>query len=221
LSDIGRRIAIGNFQQLNVIIKGDVDGSVEALSDSLLKLSTEEIEVNILHKAVGPISESDVLLATTSDAIVIGFQVRPTPMAKSLAEREEVEIRLYSVIYNTIDDVKQAMEGLLSPDIEEDIVGNAEVREVFRISKVGTIAGCMVRDGYIKRNNPIRLIRDGIVVYGGDQGGSIKTLKRFKDDVGEVKQGFECGIGIESFNDIQEGDVIESFERKEVKRKLK
>ncbi|MEP2773179.1 MAG: translation initiation factor IF-2 [Fulvivirga sp.] len=216
LDEIGRRLAIGSFKELNVIVKGDVDGSVEALSDSLLKLSTEEIQVNIIHKGVGQISESDVLLASTSDAVIVGFQVRPSGSAKKIAENEEIEIRLYSVIYDAINDVKDAMEGMLDPDVEEVIVGNVEVRDVFKISKVGTVAGCMVIDGYIKRNNPIRLIRDGIVVYSGEMG----QLKRFKDDVNEVKNGYECGISIKNFNDIKEGDVIESYEEREVKRTL-
>jgi translation initiation factor IF-2 len=216
LDEIGRRLAIGNFKQLNVIVKGDVDGSVEALSDSLLKLSTEEIQVSIIHRGVGQISESDVLLASASDAIIVGFQVRPSAAAKRIAEQEEIEIRLYSIIYDAINDVKDAMEGMLSPEVEEVIVGNAEVRQVFRISKVGTIAGCMVTDGYIKRQNPIRLVRDGIVVYAG----KLSSLKRFKDDVSEVKAGFDCGIGIESVNDIRVGDVIESYEQREVKRTL-
>lgn len=216
LDEIGRRLAIGNFKQLNVIVKGDVDGSVEALSDSLLKLSTDEIQINIIHRGVGQISESDVLLASASDAIIVGFQVRPSAAAKRIAEQEEIEIRLYSIIYDAINDVKDAMEGMLSPEVEEVIVGNAEVRQVFRISKVGTIAGCMVTDGYIKRQNPIRLVRDGIVVYAG----KLNSLKRFKDDVSEVKAGFDCGIGIESVNDIRVGDVIESYEQREVKRTL-
>ncbi|MCA6079021.1 translation initiation factor IF-2 [Fulvivirga sedimenti] len=216
LDEIGRRLAIGNFKELNVIVKGDVDGSVEALSDSLLKLSTEEIQVNIIHKGVGQISESDVLLASASDAVIVGFQVRPSNSAKKIAENEEIEIRLYSVIYDAINDVKDAMEGMLDPKVEEVIVGNVEVREVFKISKVGTVAGCMVIDGSIKRNNPIRLIRDGIVVYSGDLG----QLKRFKDDVAEVKNGYECGISIKNFNDIKEGDVIESYEERETKRTL-
>jgi len=216
LDEIGRRLAIGSFKELNVVVKGDVDGSVEALSDSLLKLSTEEIQVNIIHKGVGQISESDVLLASTSDAVIVGFQVRPSSSAKRIAENEEIEIRLYSVIYDAINDVKDAMEGMLDPDVEEVIVGNVEVRDVFKISKIGTVAGCMVIDGYIKRNNPIRLIRDGIVVYSGEMG----QLKRFKDDVNEVKNGYECGISIKNFNDIKVGDVIESYEEREVKRTL-
>jgi translation initiation factor IF-2 len=216
LDEIGRRLAIGNFKQLNVIVKGDVDGSVEALTDSLLKLSTEEIQVAIIHKGVGQISESDVLLASASDAIILGFQVRPSGPARRVAENEEIEIRLYSIIYDAINDVKAAMEGMLAPETEEVIVGNAEVREVFKISKIGTIAGCMVTDGSIKRANPIRLIRDGIVIYAGKLG----SLKRHKDDASEVKTGFDCGIGIDGFNDIKEGDVIESYEQREVKRTL-
>ncbi|HYF67888.1 MAG TPA: translation initiation factor IF-2 [Ohtaekwangia sp.] len=216
LDEIGRRLAIGSFKQLNVIVKGDVDGSVEALSDSLLKLSTQEIQVAIIHRGVGQISESDVLLASASDAVIVGFQVRPSGAAKRLAENEEIEIRLYSIIYDAINDVKAAMEGMLAPETEEVIVGNAEVRDVFKISKVGTIAGCMVTDGSIKRNNPIRLIRDGIVTYQGKLG----SLKRHKDDSSEVKSGFDCGIGIDGFNDINVGDVIESYEQREVKRTL-
>ena len=216
LDEIGRRLAIGSFKQLNIIIKGDVDGSVEALSDSMLKLSTNEIQVNIIHKGVGQISESDVLLASASDAIIVGFQVRPSPTARRLADNEEIEIRHYSIIYDAINEVKDAMEGLLAPETQEVIVGNAEVREVFKISKVGTVAGCMVTDGYVKRNNPIRLIRDGIVLYSG----KLSTLKRFKDDASEVKSGFDCGMGIENFNNIEMGDVIESFETREVKRTL-
>ena len=216
LDEIGRRLAIGSFKELNVIVKGDVDGSVEALSDSLLKLSTEEIQVNIIHKGVGQISESDVLLASASDAVIVGFQVRPSASARKIADNEEIEIRLYSVIYDAINDVRDAMEGMLDPEVEEVIVGNVEVRDVFKISKVGAVAGCMVIDGYIKKNNPIRLIRDGIVVYSGEMG----QLKRFKDDVTEVKSGYECGISIKNFNDIKEGDVIESYEERETKRKL-
>jgi translation initiation factor IF-2 len=216
LDEIGRRLAIGSFKQLNVIVKGDVDGSVEALSDSLLKLSTAEVQVAIIHRGVGQISESDVLLASASDAVIVGFQVRPSGAAKRLAENEEIEIRLYSIIYDAINDVKAAMEGMLAPETEEVIVGNAEVRDVFKISKVGTIAGCMVTDGSIKRSNPIRLIRDGIVTYAGKLG----SLKRHKDDASEVKSGFDCGIGIDGFNDINVGDVIESYEQREVKRTL-
>lgn len=216
LDEIGRRLAIGSFKELNIILKGDVDGSIEALSDSLQKLTTEEVQVNIIHKGVGQISESDVLLATASDAIIIGFQVRPSVAAKRIAETEAVEIRLYSIIYDAINDIKDAMEGMLDPDTEEVIVGNVEIRETFKITKVGTVAGCMVIDGYVKRNNPIRLIRDGIVVYEGEMG----QLKRFKDDVQEVKKGFECGLSIKNFNDIKVDDVVESYETREVKRKL-
>ena len=216
LDEIGRRLAIGSFKELNIIVKGDVDGSVEALSDSLLKLSTEEIQINIKHKAVGQISESDVLLASASDGIVIGFQVRPSAVARKLAEQEEIEIRHYSVIYDAINEIKDAMEGMLAPDFEEVITSNVEVRDVFKISKIGTVAGCMVTDGVIKRKNRIRLVRDGIVIYTGE----IDALKRFKDDVNEVKHGFECGIRIKNFNDVKVGDVIESFEQKEVKRTL-
>ncbi len=214
LDEIGRRLAIGSFKQLNVIVKGDVDGSVEALSDSLLKLSTEKVAVSIIHKAVGQISESDVLLASASDAIILGFQVRPSPSARRIAENEEIEIRLYSIIYDAINEIKAAMEGMLEKEMEEVIVGNAEVREVFKISKIGTVAGCMVTDGYIKRANPIRLIRQGIVVYSGE----MTALKRFKDDAAEVKSGFDCGMSIKNLNDIEVGDVIESYENREVKK---
>jgi translation initiation factor IF-2 len=216
LDEIGRRLAIGDFKELNVIVKGDVDGSIEALSDSLLKLSTEEIQVNIVHKAVGAITEADVNLASASDAIIIGFQVRPTVPARRLAEEEQIDIRLYSIIYKAIDELKSAMEGMLSPDIKEEIVGTAEVRETFKITKVGTIAGCFVTSGYIKRNSKIRVIRDGIVIHEGELG----SLKRFKDDVKEVKNNYECGLNVERFNDIKEGDVIEAYEEKEVARKL-
>lgn len=216
LDDIGRRIAIGNFQQLNVIVKGDVDGSVEALSDSLIRLSTEEIQVNVIHKAVGAISESDITLAAASDAIVIGFQVRPSAAARKIAEKDGVEIRLYSIIYDAIEEVTSAMEGMLSPDIKEEITANVEVREVFKITKVGTVAGCMVKDGKIKRSNKIRLIRDGIVIYSGDLG----SLKRFKEDVKEVSTGYECGLNIHNYNDIKVGDIIEAFEQIEVKKTL-
>jgi len=216
LDDIGRRIAIGNFQQLNVIVKGDVDGSVEALADSLIRLSTEQIQVNVIHKGVGQISESDVILAAASDAIIVGFQVRPSVVARKLAEKEGVDIRLYSIIYDAIEEVKLAMEGLLSPEIKEEIIGLAEVREVFKITKVGSVAGCLVREGKIKRNNKVRLIRDGIVIYTGELG----SLKRFKEDVKEVAQGYECGLNIENFNDIKVGDMIEAFEEVEVKQTL-
>lgn len=216
LEEIGRRKAIGTFHQLNVIVKGDVDGSVEALSDSLLKLSTAEVQVSIIHKGVGQISESDVNLASTADAIIIGFQVRPSNAARKIADQEEIEIRLYSIIYDAINEIKDAMEGLLAPKEEETIVGTVEVREVFKISKVGTIAGCYVTDGSIKRNNKVRLIREGIVVHEGE----ISALKRFKDDVNEVKTNFECGLSLKGFNDIEVGDTIESFEIKEIKRTL-
>lgn len=216
LDDIGRRIAIGNFQQLNVIVKGDVDGSVEALSDSLIRLSTEEIQVNVIHKAVGAISESDITLAAASDAIVIGFQVRPSVAARRIAEKDGVEIRLYSIIYDAIEEVTSAMEGMLSPDIKEEITANVEVREVFKITKVGTVAGCMVKEGKIKRSNKIRIIRDGIVIYSGDLG----SLKRFKDDVKEVAFGYECGLNIHNYNDLKVGDIIEAFEQIEVKKTL-
>ena len=217
LDEIGRRIAIGDFKELNVIVKGDVDGSIEALSDALLKLSTEKIQVNIIHKSVGQISDSDVLLASASDAILIGFQVRPSTSARKLADQEEIEIRLYSVIYDAIDEVKLAMEGMLEPTIEEKVVANVEIREVFKITKVGTVAGCYVLDGKISRNNKIRIIRDGIVVYEGALG----SLKRFKDDVKEVNHGYECGLNVDRYNDIKVGDVIEAYEEVEVKQKLK
>lgn len=216
LDEIGRRIAIGDFKELNIIVKGDVDGSVEALSDSLLKLTTEEVQVNIIHKAVGSITEGDVLLASASNAIIVGFQVRPSMAARKLAEQEQIDIRLYSIIYNAINEIKSAIEGMLSPEIEEKIVSNLEVREVFKITKVGTVAGCMVLDGKIHRNADIRLIRDGIVVYTGKLG----SLKRFKEDVREVGSGYECGLNIDRFNDIKVGDIIESFEVIEIARKL-
>lgn len=216
LDEIGRRLAIGNFKELNLIVKGDVDGSVEALSDSLLKLSTEQIQVNVIHKSVGQISESDVLLASASDAIILGFQVRPSPQARRLAEAEEIDIRLYSVIYKAIEEIKAAMEGLLTPEVEEKIVCNLEVREVFKVTKVGTIAGCMVLDGKITRNTRVRLIRDGVVVYTGE----LASLKRFKEDVKEVSAGYECGLNIQNFNDIKTGDIIEGYEEVEVRRKL-
>lgn len=217
LDEIGRRLAIGDFKELNLIIKGDVDGSIEALSDSLLRLSTEEIQVNIIHKGVGAISEADINLATASDAIVLGFQVRPTLGARKLAEQEQIDIRLYSIIYKAIEEIKAAMEGMLSPDIEEIIKGTAEIRETFNITRIGTIAGCFVTDGTISRNSKIRLIRDGIVIHTGELG----SLKRFKDDVKEVKNNYECGLNIEKYNDIKEGDIIEAYEEVEVARKLK
>ena len=216
LEDIGRRRAIGNFQELNIIVKGDVDGSIEALSDSLLKLSTEEIQVNVIHKAVGAISESDVDLASASDAIIIGFQVRPSQAARRAAEREGVDIRLYSVIYQAIEEVKDAMAGMLAPEIKEEITGSAEVLQTYHISKVGTIAGAIVREGKIKRSNKVRLIRDGIVRYTGELG----SLKRFKDDVKEVLSGYDCGISIAGYNDLKEGDIIEGFEEVEVSRTI-
>lgn len=216
LDEIGRRLAIGDFKELNLIVKGDVDGSIEALSDSLLKLSTDQIQVNIVHKGVGAITENDVNLASASDAIIVGFQVRPSQAARKLAENEQIDIRLYSIIYKAIEEIKSAMEGMLSPEIEEQITGSIEVREVFNITKVGTIAGCFVLEGTISRKNKIRVIRDGIVIHTGD----IKDLKRFKDDVKEVKHGYECGLSIEKFNDIQVGDTLEAFEQVEVARKL-
>ncbi|MGD2033726.1 MAG: translation initiation factor IF-2 [Bacteroidales bacterium] len=216
LDEIGRRIAIGNFQELNVIVKGDVDGSVEALSDSLIKLSTEEIQVNIKHKAVGQISEADILLAAASNAIVVGFQVRPSMGARKLAEKEEIDIRLYSIIYDAIDEIKSAMEGMLSPEIKEEITATLEILEIFKITKVGTIAGCMVKEGKIRRDVKVRVIRDGIVIYTGGLG----SLKRFKDDAKEVVSGQECGLNIENFNDIKVGDILEAFEEIEVKKKL-
>ena len=216
LDEIGRRIALGNFQELNVIVKGDVDGSIEALSDSLIKLSTEEIQVNVIHKAVGQISESDVMLAAASNAIIVGFQVRPSMAARKLAEKEEIDIRLYSIIYSAIEELKAAMEGMLSPEIKEEITATIEIREVFKITKVGTVAGCMVKEGKIKRGNKVRLIRDGIVIYTGD----LASLKRMKDDVKEVATGFECGLNIANYNDIRIGDIIEGFEQVEVKKSL-
>ncbi|MES2417821.1 MAG: translation initiation factor IF-2 [Bacteroidota bacterium] len=216
LDEIGRRLAIGNFKELNLIVKGDVDGSIEALADSLLKLSTEEIQINIIGKAVGQISESDVLLASASDAIIIGFQVRPSPGARKLAEHEQIDIRLYSIIYDAINEIKAAMEGMLAPEFEEKIVANVEIRETFKITKVGTIAGCMVLDGKITRNSKIRIVRDGVVVYTGE----LASLKRFKDDVKEVAKGYECGLNIQNFNNIEVGDIVEAYEQVEVKRKL-
>lgn len=216
LDEIGRRLAIGNFKELNVIVKGDVDGSIEALADSLLKLSNPEIQVNVIHKSVGQISESDVMLASASNAIIIGFQVRPSVSARKLAESEQIDIRLYSIIYDAINELKSAMEGMLAPEFEEKIVGNIEVREVFKIPKVGTIAGCMVLDGKVSRNTKVRVIRDGIVAFSGD----LASLKRFKDDVKEVSSGFECGLSLNGFNDIRIGDIIEGYEQVAVKRTL-
>jgi translation initiation factor IF-2 len=216
LDEIGRRIAIGNFQELNVIVKGDVDGSIEALSDSLIKLSTEEIQVRIIHKAVGQISESDILLAAASNAIVVGFQVRPSMAARKLAEKEEIDIRLYSIIYDAINEIRSAMEGMLSPEIKEEVIATLEIRETFKIDKVGTVAGCFVKDGKIHRNTRIRLIRDGIVVHTGELG----SLKRFKDDVKEVNSGYECGLNIAGYNDIKVGDIIEGYREVEYKKTL-
>ena len=215
LDEIGRRIAIGSFKELNIIVKGDVDGSVEAMSGSLIKLSKETVQVNVIHAAVGQISESDVLLAAASNAIIVGFQVRPSASARRLAEKEEIEIRLYSIIYDAINDIKDAIEGMLEPVMKEEIVASVEVLEIFKISKVGTVAGCVVREGRLQRNTPIRVIRDGIVIYTGKLG----SLKRFKDDVKEVTNGQDCGLNIESFNDIRVGDIVEGYEQVEVKRK--
>ncbi|MBR5564468.1 MAG: translation initiation factor IF-2 [Bacteroidales bacterium] len=216
LEEIGRRIAIGNFKELNVIVKGDVDGSVEALSDSIIKLSTEEVRVNVIHKAVGAISESDILLAAASDAIIIGFQVRPMPSARRLAEKEEIEIRLYSVIYDCINELKSGIEGMLEPEQKEVVAATAEVQETFKISKVGTIAGCIVREGKLQRTAKVRVIRDGIVIYTGELG----SLKRFKDDVKEVHVGMDCGLNIQGYNDIKVGDVVEAYVIEEIKRTL-
>jgi translation initiation factor IF-2 len=216
LEEIGRRIAIGNFKELNIILKADVDGSIEALTDSLIKLSTEEVSVNVIHRAVGAISESDVLLAAASDAIIIGFQVRPSAGARRLAEKEGIEIRLYSVIYDAINEVKDGIEGMLAPEEKEEVTATAEVRETFKISKVGTIAGCMVKEGKLVRAAKVRVIRDGIVVYTGQLG----SLKRFKDDVKEVTSGYDCGLNIDGYNDIKIGDIIEAYTIIEIKRKL-
>ena len=216
LEEIGRRIAIGNFKELNIIVKGDVDGSIEALSDSLIKLSTEEIVVNVIHKAVGAISESDVLLAAASNAIIIGFQVRPSASARKLAEKEDIEIRLYSIIYDAINEVKSGIEGMLAPEEKEEVTATAEVREIFKISKVGTIAGCIVKEGKLARTAKVRVIRDGIVIYAGELG----SLKRFKDDVKEVQSGYDCGLNIAGYNDIKVGDIIEAYEIVKIKRVL-
>lgn len=216
LDEIGRRIAIGNFQELNIIVKGDVDGSVEALSDSLIKLSTPEIQLNIIHKAVGQISESDILLAAASNAIIVGFQVRPSLSARKLAEKEEIDIRLYSIIYDAIEEIRAAMEGMLSPEVKEEIVATLEIRDIFKVTKVGTVAGCYVKEGKITRNTRVRVIRDGIVIYTGELG----SLKRFKDDVREVVGGYECGLNITNFNDLKIGDVIEGYQQVEVKKTL-
>lgn len=216
LEELGRRIALGNFKEINVIVKGDVDGSIEALSDSLINLSTPEIQVNVIHKAVGEISESDIMLAAASNAIIVGFQVRPSQAARRLAESEEIDIRLYSIIYDAIEEMKSAMEGMLSPEIKEEVTATLEVLQVFKISKVGTIAGCLVREGKVKRTNKVRVIRDGIVVYSGELG----SLRRVKDDVKEVSAGLECGLNITNYNDIRVGDVIESYEEIEIKKTL-
>ncbi|GGD18944.1 translation initiation factor IF-2 [Hyunsoonleella pacifica] len=217
LDEIGRRIALGDFQELNIILKGDVDGSVEALTDSFQKLSTEEIQVNILHKGVGAITESDVLLASASDAIIVGFNVRPVGNARDIADKEEIDIRTYSIIYDAINDLKDAMEGMLSPELKEEVTGTAEIRQVFKVSKIGSIAGCMVTNGKIFRNSGVRLIRDGVVVHTGE----LTSLKRFKDDVKEVSKGYDCGMQVKNYNDIKEGDIIEAFHEVEVKKKLK
>ena len=216
LDEVGRRIALGGFQELNIIVKGDVDGSIEALSDSLIKLSTEKIAVNVIHKAVGQISESDVALAAASEAIIIGFQVRPSATARKMAEQQGVDIRLYSIIYDAIEEVKSAMEGMLAPEVKEEVTATLEVRQVYHISKVGTVAGAYVMDGKVQRSNKARLIRDGIVVHTGQ----INALKRFKDDVKEVGTNFECGISLVNYNDIREGDIIETYQEVEVKAKL-
>jgi translation initiation factor IF-2 len=216
LDEVGRRLALGNFHELNVIVKGDVDGSIEALSDSLIKLSTENIQVNVIHKAVGQISESDVSLAAASEAIIIGFQVRPSMQARRVAEQEGVDIRLYSIIYDAIEDVKDAMEGMLAPEVKEEVTATIEVREVFHITKVGTVAGAIVKEGKVKRSDKARLIRDGIVIFTGE----INALKRFKDDVKEVAVNFECGISLQNYNDIKVGDIIESYQEIEVKATL-
>jgi translation initiation factor IF-2 len=216
LEEIGRRLAVGDFKELNIVLKGDVDGSIEALADSLQRLSTEEIQVNIIHKAVGGITDSDVLLASASGAIIVGFQVRPAASARKLAEKEDTEIRLYSIIYDAINDIRDAMSGLLSPDVKEEITCTIEVRETFKISKVGTIAGCMVMDGVITRSTRVRVVRDGVVQYTGELG----SLKRFKDDVREVKKGLDCGLNINNYNDIKVGDIVEGFKEVEVQREL-
>jgi translation initiation factor IF-2 len=222
LDEIGRRLALGTFKELNLIVKGDVDGSIEALSDSLIKLSIDKVQVNVIHKAVGQIIESDVLLASASDAIIVGFQVRPSSGARKIAEKEGVEIKLYSIIYEAIEEVKAAIEGMLEPTKEEKITAQVLVREIFKMSKVGTIAGCYVEEGKISKNSLIRLVRDGIVIYPTKEGSTaeLSSLKRFKEDVKEVKSGFECGLTIKNFNDIKEGDTIEAYEITEVKAKL-
>jgi translation initiation factor IF-2 len=216
LDEIGRRLALGNFKELGVIIKGDFDGSVEALSDSLQKLSTQEVAVNVVHKGVGQITESDVLLATASDAIIIGFQVRPSMQAARLAEQENIEIRTYSIIYDAIDEIKSAMEGLLEPKVEKKTVANIEIRETYKINGVGTIAGCYVLDGKMTRQTKVNLVRDGIVIYTGELG----SLKRYKDDVKEVNAGYECGLTVKNYNDLRVGDILEGYEEVSVKRTL-
>jgi translation initiation factor IF-2 len=217
LAEIGRRIALGQFKELNIILKGDVDGSVEALSSEFSKLSTEEIQINIIHKGVGAITETDVMLASASDAIIIGFNVRPAGNARQLAQKEEIDIRNYAIIYDAINDLKDAMEGMLSPEMKEEITGTAEIREIFKVSKVGTIAGCMVTDGKIFRNSSIRIIREGVVIFTGE----LSTLKRFKDDVKDVAKGYDCGMQIKNYNDIEQLDIIEAFQEVEVKKKAK
>jgi translation initiation factor IF-2 len=217
LAEIGRRIALGQFKELNIILKGDVDGSVEALSSEFSKLSTDEIQINIIHKGVGAITETDVMLASASDAIIIGFNVRPAGNARQLAQKEEIDIRSYSIIYDAINDLKDAMEGMLSPEMKEEVTGTAEIREIFKVSKVGTIAGCMVTDGKIFRNSKIRIIREGVVVFTGE----LATLKRFKDDVKDVAKGYDCGMQIKNYNDIEQLDIIEAFQEVEVKKKMK
>ena len=216
LDEIGRRIALGDFKELNIILKGDVDGSVEALTDSFLKLTTEEIQVNIIHKGVGAITESDVLLASASDALIIGFNVRPMGNARQIADKEEIDIRMYSIIYDAINDLKDAMEGMLSPIMKEEITGTAEIRETFKISKVGTIAGCMVTNGKILRSSGIRLIREGVVVFTGE----LASLKRFKDDAKEVAKGYDCGLQVLNYNDIKVDDIVEGFQEVAIKKKL-
>ncbi|HMG16951.1 MAG TPA: hypothetical protein VK590_15950, partial [Saprospiraceae bacterium] len=222
LEEIGRRLALGTFKELNIIVKGDVDGSVEALADALIKQSIETVQVNVIHKAVGQIIESDVLLASASDAIIIGFQVRPSTTARKLAEKEGVEIKMYSIIYKAIEEVRAAIEGMLEPSKEEKILAQVEVREVWKISKIGTVLGCYVTEGKVSRNNFIRVIRDGIVIFPTKEGahGELSSLKRFKDDMKEVRAGFECGMTIKNFNDVEIGDVIEAYEIIEVKQTL-
>lgn len=216
LDELGRRIALGTFKELNIVLKGDVDGSIEALKDSLIKLSTEQIQVNVIHGAVGQISESDVTLAAASEAIIIGFQVRPSAAARRLADQEGVDIRLYSVIYDAIEEVKDAMEGMLEPQVKEVVTASVEVRQVFHITKVGTVAGAMVKEGKVKRSDKARVVREGIVVFNG----AINALKRFKDDVKEVGANFECGISLVNYNDLRPGDILETYEEVEVKQKL-